>query len=72
MKCTSAATSLAVLFTTVFVLGIGSGARADEPRSVRMKFSGTNVATTINLQPNTVTDETHLIGNGSLGAVHVP
>ena len=44
MKRTSAATSLAVLFTTVFVLGIGSGAQADEPRSVRMKFSGTNVA----------------------------
>ena len=68
MRRTSAATSLALLFTTVFVLGIGSGAQADEPRSVRMKFSGTNVATSINLRPNTVTDETHLTGDGSLGA----
>jgi len=68
MKRTSAATSLAILFTTVFVLGIGSGAQADESRSVRMKFSGTNLATSINLRPNTVTDETHLTGDGSLGA----
>ena len=34
---------------------------------VKMTFSGTNVATTINLQANTVTDETHLAGIGSLG-----
>jgi len=68
MKRTSTATSLALLFTTVFVLGIGSGAQAEESRSVKMKFSGTNVATTHNLRPNTVTDETHLTGNGSLGA----
>ncbi len=68
MKRTSAATSLAVLFTTVFVLGSGPGAQADEHRSVKMTYSGTNVATTINLWPNTVTDETHLIGYGSLGA----
>ena len=44
MKRTSAATSLAILFTTVFVLGIGSDAQAEESRSVRMRFSGTNVA----------------------------
>ena len=68
MKRTSTATSLAVLFTTVFVLGIGPGAQADESQSVKMKFSGTNVPTTINLRPNTTTDETHLIGYGSLGA----
>src|SRR5215510_13184105 len=68
MKRTSAVTSLALLFTTVFVLGIGSGAQAEESRSVRMKFSGSNVATTHNLGPNTVTDETHLTGSGSLGA----
>ena len=68
MKRTNAATSLAVLFTTVFVLGIGSDAQADESRFVKMTFSGTNVGTTINLRPNTVTDETHLTGIGSLGA----
>ena len=32
-----------------------------------MTFSGTNVATTINLQANTVTDEMHAAGEGSLG-----
>ena len=32
-----------------------------------MTFSGTNVATAINLQANTVTDEMHLAGRGSLG-----
>src|SRR4029450_11525360 len=68
MKRTSAATSLALLFTTVFVLGIGSGAQAEESRSVKMKFSRTNGATTHNLRPNTITDETHFTGNGSLGA----
>jgi hypothetical protein len=68
MKRTNAATSLAILLTTMFVLGLGPGAKADEPRSVKMTYSGTNVATTINLQPNTITDETHLTGNGSLGA----
>ena len=34
---------------------------------VKMTFSGTNVATTINLQANTVTDEMHAAGKGSLG-----
>ena len=32
-----------------------------------MTFSGTNVATTISLQANTVTDETQLAGKGSFG-----
>jgi hypothetical protein len=68
MKRTSAVTSLAILFTTVFVLAIGSDAQADESRFVRMTFSGTNVETNITLRPNTVTDETILTGNGSLGA----
>ena len=35
---------------------------------VDMTFSGSNVATTINLQPGTVTDETLLAGDGTLGA----
>lgn len=34
---------------------------------VKMKFSGTNVATTINLQPNTVTDEQISAGDGTFG-----
>ena len=39
-----------------------------QERPVKMTFSGTNVATMINLQPNTVTDEQHSEGNGTFGA----
>lgn len=45
----------------------GTGVYAQQRRPVKMTFSGTNVATTINLQAGTVTDETQLAGNGSLG-----
>ena len=44
-----------------------AGAYAQE-RPVKMTFSGTNVATVINLQTNTVTDEQHSAGNGTFGA----
>ena len=50
----------------MFHLGV-AGVHAQE-RPVRMTFSGTNVATTINLLPNTVTDEQHSAGNGTFGA----
>jgi hypothetical protein len=43
-----------------------AGVGAQE-RPVKMTFSGTNVATTINLQAGTVTDEQHSAGHGSLG-----
>jgi hypothetical protein len=36
-------------------------------RPVKMTFSGSNVATTINLLPGTVTDEQIVAGNGTLG-----
>ena len=36
-------------------------------KPVKMKASGTLAATTINLQPNTNTDEENLAGNGTLG-----
>jgi hypothetical protein len=49
----------------MFNLGV-AGAYAQE-RPVKMTFSGTNVATMINLQPNTVTDEQHSAGNGTFG-----
>jgi hypothetical protein len=39
-----------------------------QDRPVKMTFSGTNVATTINLLPNTVTDEQQSAGNGTFGA----
>jgi len=55
-------TTLALLFH----LGI-AGAYAQEI-PVKMTFSGTNVSTLINLQPNTVTDEQHSAGNGTFGA----
>jgi hypothetical protein len=54
-----------VLVAVMLNLGV-AGAYAQK-RRVKMTFSGTNVATTINLQANTVTDETHLAGGGSLG-----
>jgi hypothetical protein len=54
--------TLALMFT----LG-AAGVNAQE-RPVKMTFSGTNVATTINLQPNTVTDEQHSAGDGTFGS----
>src|SRR5262245_8913612 len=47
-------------------LGVVSVVYAQE-RPVKMTFSGTNVATTINLLPNTVTDEQHSAGHGTFG-----
>ena len=55
--------AITALMVTLGVAGI----YAHHQRPVKMRFSGTNVATTINLQPGTVTDETQLAGNGSLG-----
>ena len=53
---------------TVMIVTLGvTGVYAQHQRPVKMRFSGTNVATTINLQPGTVTDETQLAGNGNLG-----
>jgi len=50
----------------MFSLGV-AGVYAQE-RPVKMTFSGTNVATMIDLQPNTVTDEQHSAGNGTFGS----
>jgi hypothetical protein len=51
------------------ILNVGvASAYAQPDRPVKMTFSGSNVATTINLQAGTVTDETQLAGTGSLGA----
>jgi uncharacterized protein (TIGR03437 family) len=55
------------LATAALMLNLGVAVYA-QSRPVKMTFSGTNVATTINLQPNTVTDEQHSAGNGTLGA----
>ena len=55
------------LVLTALMLYLGVAGAYAQQKPVKMTFSGTNVATTINLQANTVTDETHLAGGGSLG-----
>jgi len=53
--------------TVALMIHLGvAGVHAQE-RPVKMRFSGTNVATTINLQPNTITDEQHSAGTGTFG-----
>jgi hypothetical protein len=54
--------------TVALMLNLSVAAIYAQQKPVHMTFSGTNVATTINLQPGTVTDETHLAGKGTLGA----
>jgi hypothetical protein len=53
--------------TLALMLHLGIGGVYAQEKPVKMTFSGTNVATTINLQPDTVTDEENLAGNGTLG-----
>ncbi|MEP7366028.1 MAG: hypothetical protein ABI972_22450 [Acidobacteriota bacterium] len=54
--------------TLALLLVAGAGAVRAQDWPVKMTFSGTNVATTINLAINTVTDEQHSAGNGTFGA----
>jgi hypothetical protein len=49
------------------MLNLGVASVYAQQRSVNMTFSGTNVGTTINLLPGTVTDELILAGDGTLG-----
>ena len=53
--------------TVALMLNLGVAGVYAQQRPVRMMLSGTNVATTINLQPGTVTDEQVLAGSGTLG-----
>ena len=53
--------------TVALMLSLGVAGVCAQERPVKMRFSGTNVATTINLQPNTVTDEHHSAGDGTFG-----
>jgi hypothetical protein len=62
---TRTVTRTLVLVALMLNLGV-AGAYAQQ-KHVKMTFSGTNLATAINLRANTVTDETHLAGRGSLG-----
>jgi hypothetical protein len=54
--------------TLALLLFAGAGAVRAQDWPVKMTFSGTNVATMINLVTNTVTDEQHSAGNGTFGA----
>jgi hypothetical protein len=54
--------------TVALMLTLGVAGAYAQGRPIKMRFSGSNVATTINLQPSTVTDETQLAGTGTLGA----
>jgi hypothetical protein len=57
------------LATVTIMLNLGAaGMYAHEtPINIKMEVSGTNVATTIDLQPDTITDEIYFAGNGTLG-----
>ena len=48
--------------TMALMLNLGVAGVYAQQIPVKMTFSGTNVATTINLQPNTITDEEHWPG----------
>ena len=54
--------------TVALMLNLGAAGVYAQERPVKMKFSGTNVATTINLLTNTVTDEQQSAGDGTFGA----
>jgi hypothetical protein len=54
--------------TLALMLTLGVTSAFAQGRPIKMSFSGSNVATTINLQAGTVTDETQLAGTGTLGA----
>ena len=60
--------SMNYLATVALTLNLGVASVYAQERPVKMTFSGTNVATSINLQANTVTDEQHSAGNGTFGA----
>jgi hypothetical protein len=49
------------------MLNLGVAGIYAQQRPVKMIVSGTNVATTINLAPDTITDEVNFGGNGTLG-----
>ena len=55
------------IVTVTLMLHLGVACAYAQHKPVKMTFSGSNVATTINLQPNTVTDEHQSAGNGTLG-----
>ena len=69
-KKMSTRTVTRTLVLVALMLNLGVAGVYAQQKHVKMTFSGTNVATTINLQANTVSDETQLAGIGSQ-ALHV-
>jgi hypothetical protein len=59
------------LATVALMLNLGAASLYAQQRTIKMTFSGSMVATTLNLQPNSATDEEHLAGNGYAGTVHL-
>jgi hypothetical protein len=55
------------IVTVALMLNLGVAGAYAQQKPVTMKASGTLAATTINLAPNTNTDEQNLAGNGTLG-----
>jgi hypothetical protein len=55
------------LTTIALMASLAIASVCAQQRPVNMTFSGTNVSTTINLLPGTVTDELILAGDGTLG-----
>jgi len=53
--------------TVALMLNLGVAGVYAQQKPVKMTFSGSMVPTTINLGPNTITDEEHLDANGALG-----
>lgn len=56
-----------LIATVALVLNLGVAVLTAQHKPVKMRFSGSTVATTLNLQPGTVTDEEQFAGNGTLG-----
>jgi hypothetical protein len=55
------------LATVALMLNLGVAGIYAQQRPIKMTFSGSMAPTTIDLGPNTITDEEHLEGNGTLG-----
>ena len=59
--------SIKYIVTVALMLNLGVAGVYAQQKPVKMRASGTLAATTINLQPNTNTDEQNLAGTGTLG-----
>jgi hypothetical protein len=57
----------AALMLNLGVAGIYAEQKPVKQKFVQMTFSGSTAATTLNLQPDTVTDEEHFAGSSTLG-----